>query len=120
MMELADMRDLGSRAGRHAGSTPVTRMASERVSTVPFPSVRRKLHYTYSFFLFRIEPAAPGFDLVFHSVYSVIRKIVRAKVNDVWVERKEHNVRLYAVDIVLHRDVFKIARINRIDIPECG
>ena len=25
MMELADMRDLGSRAGRRAGSTPVTR-----------------------------------------------------------------------------------------------
>ena len=26
MMELADMRDLGSRAERRAGSTPVTRM----------------------------------------------------------------------------------------------
>ena len=30
MMELADMRDLGSRAERRAGSTPVTRTTKER------------------------------------------------------------------------------------------
>ena len=29
MMELADMRDLGSRAERRAGSTPVTRTITE-------------------------------------------------------------------------------------------
>ena len=29
-MELADMRDLGSRAERRAGSTPVTRTTSEQ------------------------------------------------------------------------------------------
>ena len=29
MMELADMRDLGSRAERRAGSTPVTRTTKE-------------------------------------------------------------------------------------------
>ena len=32
MMELADMRDLGSRAERRAGSTPVTRTTSERTT----------------------------------------------------------------------------------------
>ena len=38
MMELADMRDLGSRASQRAGSTPVTRTtASEGANTVPFP-----------------------------------------------------------------------------------
>ena len=31
-MELADMRDLGSRAERRAGSTPVTRTTSERTA----------------------------------------------------------------------------------------
>ena len=44
MMELADMRDLGSRAERRAGSTPVTRTtASEEANCTPLPPGRRKL-----------------------------------------------------------------------------
>ena len=42
-MELADMRDLGSRAGRHAGSTPVTRMASKQHHKVISRRRRRQI-----------------------------------------------------------------------------
>ena len=47
MMELADMRDLGSRAARRAGSTPVTRTTSEETYSIPlpwFPKEPGKLH----------------------------------------------------------------------------
>ena len=46
-MELADMRDLGSRAARHAGSSPVTRTTSEETYSIPlpwFPKKPGKLH----------------------------------------------------------------------------
>ena len=42
---MVDTRDLKSLAGLlRTGSSPVTGTTSERVSTVPFPSIRRKLH----------------------------------------------------------------------------
>ena len=37
MMELADMRDLGSRAERRAGSTPVTRTEKSTCETMKSP-----------------------------------------------------------------------------------
>ena len=52
MMELVDMRDLGSRAVRRWGSTPHTRTTSGRNPLHSFAPP------------FQIEPAALGFDLV--------------------------------------------------------
>ena len=52
-MELADMRDLGSRAERRAGSTPVTRTTSEEANCTPLPPGRRKLRIRWLLLPFR-------------------------------------------------------------------
>ena len=65
-MELADMRDLGSRAARRAGSTPVTRTTSEETYSIPlpwFPKKPGKLHIRKFLLPFQIEPTSLGFDL---------------------------------------------------------
>ena len=55
-MELADMRDLGSRAERRAGSTPVTRTSVRKSKHRSVSALRRKLHYVSSFFLLNCDP----------------------------------------------------------------
>ena len=65
MMELADMRDLGSRAERRAGSTPVTRtsVAADDISfAATFLQKSLLTHFVAA--PFQIKPASLGFDLV--------------------------------------------------------
>ena len=64
-MELADMRDLGSRAERRAGSTPVTRTSVRRSKHRSVSAMRRKLHYVSSFFLLNCDPLRWARSLVF-------------------------------------------------------
>ena len=88
---MVDTRDLKSLAGLlRTGSSPVTGTASERVSTVPFPSIRRKLHCVRRskrrsvsvcstktalcqlLLHFQIEPAALGFNsVVTYETYTI-------------------------------------------------
>ena len=60
MMELADMRDLGSRAARRAGSSPVTRTTSEEANCTPLPPGRRKLHIRWLLLPFQIGGLTGG------------------------------------------------------------
>ena len=59
-MELADMRDLGSRAARRAGSSPVTRTTSEEANCTPLPPGRRKLHIRWLLLPFQIGGLTGG------------------------------------------------------------
>ena len=59
-MELADMRDLGSRAARRAGSSPVTRTTSEEANCTPLPPGRRKLRIRWLLLPFQIGGLTGG------------------------------------------------------------
>ena len=63
VMELVDMRDLGSRAAKRVGSSPFRRTTSEQAL---YRLLRLILcRNTLLAAPFQIEPAAPGFDLFF-------------------------------------------------------
>ena len=68
MMELADMRDLGSRAERRAGSTPVTRttssQASHRLRRLFMLCIKSHLALTPLLLLSKSQPLTLGCDLV--------------------------------------------------------
>ena len=66
MAELADAWDLKSHAAlRRTGSIPVTGTTSEEADSIPLPPCGESCISVGSFFLFQIEPAVLGFDLVF-------------------------------------------------------
>ena len=68
MMKLVDMRDLGSRASRRAGSSPVTRTTSEQAAYRLLRLFQKSERAHCAAPPFQIEPASLGFDLVLGAI----------------------------------------------------
>ena len=61
VMELVDMRDLGSRAVWRVGSSPFRRTSSEIPNTAPFPACGRKTALCWEFLRFSATIRFAGF-----------------------------------------------------------